>query len=164
MDYSGSPSSPPRPMAVDGADHDAVLVNSRFLTQEELLRRRLRRVKQLSRCYRDHYWALMEDLRSKYKHYYWTYGKSPFIHDHPDNNDNSNGVVDAGVGDDILRCRFGGCKSKAMAFTSFCHAHILSDSKQKLYQGCRIVAKSMYRISVASAFWGVSISIVFLST
>lgn len=147
MNESGG--SPP-PMAVDGADHDMALSKSRFLTREEVLRRRLRRVRQLSRCYRAHYWALMEELKSKYRHYCWTYGKSPFKEDQNDNNNNENPngvvVVASGAGggvveDDITRCRFGGCKSKAMALTNFCHAHILSDSKQKLYRGCTTVTK-----------------------
>lgn len=132
-------------MAVDGADHDMALAKSRFLTREELLRRRLRRSRQLARCYRAHYWTLMEDLRSKYRHYCWTYGKSPFKDHHTNNNNEATAESENGVvcddGDDIVRCRFGGCKSKAMALTRFCHAHILSDSKQKLYRGCRTVAK-----------------------
>lgn len=91
----------------------------------------------------------MNDLRSKYRDYYWTYGKSPF----KDDEENPNGVVlgdrvngtDNGVvvGDDFVRCAFSGCKSKAMALTRFCHTHILSDSKQKLYRGCTTVAKNL---------------------
>ena len=38
---------------------------SHVLTREEVLRRRLHHVKQLSRCYRGYYWALMEELKSK---------------------------------------------------------------------------------------------------
>ncbi|RDX70649.1 hypothetical protein CR513_50086, partial [Mucuna pruriens] len=144
MDESGSGSSPPRPMSVDGGDHDAALANSRFLTREEVIRRRLRRAKQLGRCYRAHYWALMEELKSKYRDYCWTFGKSVFKEDHADSdNDNPNGVV-SGVGaDDIVRCRFSGCKTKAMALTKYCHTHILSDSKQNLYRGCTAVAKTL---------------------
>nr|KYP53507.1 hypothetical protein KK1_024645 [Cajanus cajan] len=135
---------------MEGGDDDAALANSRVLTREEVIRRRLRRVEQLGRCYRAHYWALMEELRSKYRDYCWTYGKNPFKEDRADsdnnnnnnnNNDNPNGVV-AG-GDDNVRCRFSGCKSRAMALTKYCHLHILSDSKQKLYQGCRTVAKNL---------------------
>ncbi|TKY46230.1 INO80 complex subunit D [Spatholobus suberectus] len=143
MAESRSASSPRRPMAVDGGDHDAALANSRVLTRKEVLRRRLRRVKQLGRFYRAHYWALMEELKSKYRDYCWTYGKSPFKEDHDSDNENPNGVVSGVGGDDIVRCRFGGCKTKAMALTKYCHAHILSDSKQKLYQGCRAVAKNL---------------------
>ncbi|XP_047170814.1 uncharacterized protein LOC124839125 [Vigna umbellata] len=143
MDESGSASSPLRPVTVDGADADAALSKSRFLTREEVLRRRLRRVKQLGRCYRAHYWALMEELRSKYRDYSWTYGKSPFKEGHNETDiDHQNGGVPAlGGGHDIVRCRFSGCKTKAMALTTYCHSHILSDSKQRLYHGCRAVAK-----------------------
>lgn len=134
-------------MTIDGADEDQILANSTVLTRREVITRRLRRVRQLARCYKSHYWALMNDLRSKYRDYYWTYGKSPF----KDDEENPNGVVlgdrvngtDNGVvvGDDFVRCAFSGCKSKAMALTRFCHTHILSDSKQKLYRGCTTVAK-----------------------
>ncbi|WVZ13547.1 hypothetical protein V8G54_011113 [Vigna mungo] len=144
MDESGSASSPLRPVTVDGADVDAALSKSRFLTREEVLRRRLRRVKQLGRCYRAHYWALMEELRSKYRDYSWTYGKSPFKEGHNETEidyQNGGGVPALGGGDDIVRCRFSGCKTKAMALTTYCHSHILSDSKQRLYHGCRAVAK-----------------------
>ncbi|KAE9590192.1 hypothetical protein Lal_00027897 [Lupinus albus] len=140
MDLSAANSTQPHPMAVDGADHDSALSKSRFLTREELIRRRLRRVRQLSRLYRDHYWALMEELRSKYRDYCWNFGKSPFIYNNNNENENRNDVV---LDDDIIRCRFSGCKSKAMALTTFCHAHILSDPKQKLYMGCRTVAKNL---------------------
>lgn len=40
------------------------------------------------------------------------------------------------------RCAFVGCKLKAMPLTAFCHLHILSDSKQKLYKPCSHVIKS----------------------
>ncbi|KAL8141450.1 hypothetical protein V2J09_014482 [Rumex salicifolius] len=40
------------------------------------------------------------------------------------------------------RCTFVGCKLKAMALTSFCHLHILSDPHQKLYKACNYVIKS----------------------
>ncbi|KAK7380678.1 hypothetical protein VNO78_33193 [Psophocarpus tetragonolobus] len=150
MDESGSASAP---VTVDGGEVDEALGQSHVLTREEVLRRRLRRVRQLGRCYRAHYWALMEELRSKYRDYCWTYGKSPFKEDHNHNNEsdndnnaiaNANGVVSGvAASDDIVRCRFSGCKTKAMALTKYCHAHILSDSKQRLYQGCRAVAKNL---------------------
>ncbi|KAJ6683264.1 hypothetical protein OIU85_006990, partial [Salix viminalis] len=36
----------------------------------------------LSKCFRDHYWALMEELKIQYREYYWKYGVSPFKEDH----------------------------------------------------------------------------------
>ncbi|KAG5100075.1 hypothetical protein JHK82_045127 [Glycine max] len=142
MDEWGSASSPPWPVAIEGG---TALAKSRVLTREEVLRRRLRRTRQLGRCYRAHYWALMEEMRSKYRDYCWSYGKSPFKEDHNDNSDNNNhqnGVVSGG-GDDIVQCRYNGCKTKAMALTNYCHTHILGDSKQKLYRGCKAVAKNL---------------------
>ncbi|GMH08708.1 hypothetical protein Nepgr_010548 [Nepenthes gracilis] len=57
---------------------DLSLSMSSHLTRPELLRRRLHHLKQLSRVYRDHYWALMEDLRVQYREYYWKFGMSPY--------------------------------------------------------------------------------------
>uniref|UniRef100_A0A803KU92 KAT8 regulatory NSL complex subunit 2 n=1 Tax=Chenopodium quinoa TaxID=63459 RepID=A0A803KU92_CHEQI len=56
---------------------DLALSKSSHLTHQELLRRRLHRLRRLSGVYRDHYWALMEDLRVHYREYYWKYGISP---------------------------------------------------------------------------------------
>ena len=158
MDELGSPSSLPSPMVIDGSDQDLALSKSQFLTREEVLRRRLRHVKQLSRCYRGYYWALMEELKSKFREYYWVYGKSPFKEDHKvrrtegtgvaeenvdTNKGNQKGVLgsEGGAGDDIVRCAASGCKTKAMALTRYCYNHILSDPKQVLYRGCNTVAK-----------------------
>ncbi|XP_045805660.1 INO80 complex subunit D-like [Trifolium pratense] len=133
------------PMKIDGAEEDQILSNSSVLTRREVLTRRLCRVKQLSRCYRRHYWALMGEVKTKYREYCWTYGKSPFKEDE----ENPNGVVLGETGnatennENFIRCAFSGCKSKAMALTRFCHTHILSDSKQKLYRGCTAVAKKL---------------------
>lgn len=162
MDDSPPPPQPP-PMTIDGAGEDVALAKSRVLTRREVMARRLRRVRQLSRCYRGHYWALMEELKSKYREYCWTYGRSPFKDE--EHHQNANGNVVSGengngtaaengtvVGDDVVRCAFGGCKSKAMALTRFCHAHILSDSRQKLYRGCRIVAKKWVLFLVLLCF------------
>ncbi|KAJ7976337.1 INO80 complex subunit D-like [Quillaja saponaria] len=151
MAESNAPSSPQQHMTIDGFDQDLALAKSEFLTREEVLRRRSRRLKQLARCYKDHYWALMEQVKSKHREYYWTYGKSPFMEDQKKNNnelsdcsvvtgDNTN--YDHHNGDDIVRCNFNGCKSKAMALTRYCHTHILSDSKQKLYKQCNWVHRS----------------------
>jgi hypothetical protein len=131
------------PMTIDGADEDLALANSSVLTRREVLVRRLRRVRQLSRCYRGHYWALMEELKAKYREYYWTYGRSPFKEDEERNSGNASAAAAAAVdnGDDFVRCASSGCKTKAMALTKYCHAHILSDPNQKLYRGCTAVAK-----------------------
>lgn len=132
---------------IEEVDEDAFLSNSELLAREEVLKRRSRRLKQLARVYKDHYWSLMEELKSKYREYYWEYGKSPYQEDEsvPETDAGKNGD-DYGLGlefsNDSSRCAVHGCKSKAMALTKFCHTHILSDSKQKLYMGCNYVIKS----------------------
>lgn len=136
-----------------------MLSKSEFLTRHEVLKRRARRVKQLAGIYRDHYWALMEDLKHKYREYYWEYGKSPFQEDVESNNHNLNNAsnhIKGETGDSSVqdngnsvncngssnRCGVHGCKSKAMALTRFCQMHILSDAKQKLYKACNYAIKS----------------------
>ena len=140
---------------VSDATADVVLANSKYLTRQEVIRRRSRRVKQLSKCYRAHYWSLMQELKIRYREYYWKYGRSAFQEDDKregegvegtGENLNSNGKLGLGFGAgengfDVKRCAVSGCKSKAMALTRFCHPHILSDSKQKLYKGCSFVIK-----------------------
>ncbi|KAK8637056.1 hypothetical protein V6N13_064486 [Hibiscus sabdariffa] len=122
-------------LTVDGTDEDLALSKSEFLGRQEVIRRRLRRVKQLSRLYKAHYWSLMEELKRKHKEYYWIYGKSPFKEDDKDENKN------LGLGF-LLKCQTSDCKGKAMALTRFCHKHILKDPNQTLYRGCSYPVKS----------------------
>ncbi|KAF5745848.1 INO80 complex subunit D-like [Tripterygium wilfordii] len=142
----------PKPMTIDGSDQDLALARSQYLTRYEVLTRRSRRVKQLARVYRDHYWSLMEKVKARYRDYYWVYGISPFKEDEKKTIALENATDGAGekgrfgVGTGYVKgkCAVAGCKVKAMALTRFCHAHILSDSKQKLYTGCTYVIKSAH--------------------
>ncbi|KAI8029641.1 INO80 complex subunit D [Camellia lanceoleosa] len=160
-------------IVIDGSDSDfdfdSALSRSPLLTRPKVFKRRTRRLKQLSKIYRDHYWSLMEDLKLKYRDYYWDYGKSPFLKDedilhslnrnhninygttiipddiqHPLNNAKLGLGLGLGLGSNgnANRCEVHGCKMKAMALTRFCHSHILSDAKQELYKGCTYVTKS----------------------
>ncbi|KAJ4955627.1 hypothetical protein NE237_012410 [Protea cynaroides] len=145
-------------LAIEGAEKYSILCDSEFLTREEVIRRRSRRVKQLARFYKNHYWALMEKLRVKYREYYWKHGKSPFKEEEAKENGGSgvasgvegsgdNNRSNLGIGENTSdgknsRCAFAGCKAKAMALTNYCHPHILSDSKQMLYKACKYVVKS----------------------
>ncbi|KAL5580120.1 hypothetical protein UlMin_012562 [Ulmus minor] len=149
---SDSPPSPssPLPINADTSDADGPLANADHLTRPEVVVRRLRLLKQLIRVYRNHHWALMEQLRKLHRDYYWDYGKSPFKEDESLGNC-TNGVGENGKlgfrlagngGDDIRRCQVSQCKVKAMALTKFCPVHILSDPHQKLYKGCTFVTKS----------------------
>lgn len=141
-----------------------MLDKSEVLTRYEVLKRRARRVKQLARIYKDHYWALMEDLRIRYRDYYWEYGKSPFQEDEEtyENTNNfsssrhqakvENGNANVGhaenssnpnkSGSSRLWCIAHMCKNKAMPLTKFCHMHILFDTEQKLYKPCNYTVKS----------------------
>ncbi|KAJ6866172.1 INO80 complex subunit D-like [Populus alba x Populus x berolinensis] len=148
---------------------DQVLSRATHITHQELLKRRSYKLKQLSKCFKDHYWALMEELKIQYREYYWEYGVSPFQEDHQNTlrkqeqqkqgggigvlereNEESGANIEV-IGENNTnvsdlksnhRCLFVGCKLKAMALTSFCHLHILSDAKQKLYKPCGYVIKS----------------------
>ncbi|XVE90687.1 hypothetical protein DITRI_Ditri20bG0096800 [Diplodiscus trichospermus] len=127
-------------ITIDGTDQDLALSRSDFLSRQEVLRRRSRRVKQLARLYKAHYWDLLEELKRKHKEYYWVYGKSPFKEDEKisgEQNDRKN----LGLGFK-LKCQISDCKEKAMALTRFCHRHILSDPNQILYRGCTFLLKS----------------------
>ncbi|KAK3204657.1 hypothetical protein Dsin_018703 [Dipteronia sinensis] len=160
---SKTPPSPP----ITLSQENPVLSRATHLTRPELLRRRSHYLKQLSKCYKDHYWGLVEELKTQYRDYYWEYGVSPVKdsqqedkateRESGDNNNNKKLLIVEGSGDNVTsynngggfldiknnqRCSFVGCKLKAMAFTSFCHLHILSDSKQKLYMPCDYVIKS----------------------
>ncbi|XP_057546892.1 uncharacterized protein LOC130825599 [Amaranthus tricolor] len=159
--------------------NDDVLSTSSHLTRQELLRRRLQRIRRLSKVYRDHYWALMEDLRVHYREYYWKYGVSPCkVEDERESGGadrefggcnvegcgetNHNNSIDVfggngggcgklglGFGENASELKLGGnnqcalvsCKLKAMALTSYCYLHILSDPQQKLYKACNFMIK-----------------------
>ncbi|XP_051121694.1 uncharacterized protein LOC127245087 isoform X2 [Andrographis paniculata] len=151
--------SPAGPIRIDGFEHDIAVSRSEFLTQPEVLNRRARRLKQLARIYRDHYWVLMEEIKSKHREYYWDYGTSPFVKDEENERMNStrgdsvsaaaenvnNGNPGVNGGNGVYnpggRCGVHGCKAKAMALTRFCYMHILADKKQTLYKGCTFVVK-----------------------
>lgn len=109
----------------------------------------------------------MDHLRIKYREYYWRFGISPFVQDEDRGADregagecaststaavamegsgengigwNKYGCRNCGEGDWL--CSYSGCKSKAMALSTYCHQHILSDKKQKLYKACGYFIKS----------------------
>lgn len=151
-------------------NNNNILSNSEFLSRQAVLNRRLYRVKKLARVYRDHYWALVEDLKTKHREYYWKYGKSPFKEGDEEagrennqreirveavvnsvNNGNncehlnsSGGNLGLSTGDSFYWCAFPQCKSKAMALTKYCFQHILEDKQQKLYKRCNFVVTRVH--------------------
>ncbi|CAN8306175.1 unnamed protein product [Cochlearia groenlandica] len=154
---STSNSNSPISMAIE----DQILSRSTHITRTELLRRRSHNLKQLARCYRDHYWALMEDLKAQHREYYWKFGVSPFKeenhhHNHQnkrrrlevngDEEDNNNNYG-VNVKGNCVACGNGG-KSKAMPLTNYCQHHILLDKKQKLYTSCTHVKRAQSKAIV----------------
>ncbi|KAM0940139.1 putative DNA-binding domain, KAT8 regulatory NSL complex subunit 2 [Dioscorea sansibarensis] len=160
------PSLAPDPGAADPmdcGDEDEVLRTAAFLSREEVLRRRSRRLKRLAKHYKDQYWALLEEVKVRHRDYYWDFGKSPFVGEDRESGGNEGGAVEGseerakgGVGAPGLgfgagdggkkgqreRCGVSGCKAYAMPLTKFCHSHILLDGKQTLYKACSYVIKS----------------------
>ncbi|XP_047327765.1 INO80 complex subunit D-like [Impatiens glandulifera] len=138
---SALPATATTAMEIDGSEEDVALAKSEVLTREEVLRRRSRQMKNLIKVYKEHYWSMTEEIKIRYREYYWEFGKSPFQDDEVagENVDGNNSVPQEGLN----RCEVHGCKVKAMAMTRFCHTHILSDSKQRLYKGCSYVTKSL---------------------
>ncbi|XP_047331375.1 INO80 complex subunit D-like [Impatiens glandulifera] len=155
---SCSSSIPTSAMEIEELEADSILSKSEVLTREEVLKRRSIQMKRLIKLYKEHYWTMMEELKSRHKDYYWEYGTSPFQDDEgaggvvdgynnslpgTSNNNGSNNFNKSVVGFNGNRCEVHSCKLKPMALTRFCFAHILSDSKQKLYKGCSYVIKSL---------------------
>ncbi|XP_059075910.1 uncharacterized protein LOC131031242 isoform X2 [Cryptomeria japonica] len=140
-------------ICIDGASEDELLQNANALTTEQVVKRRARRMKQLARLYRRHYWALMEDLKSKYREFYMKNGRSVLKVEVEEEDEEERDFVDRSGeatgsirmrkenGVAIVKCCFQGCKSKPMALCSFCHNHILSDARQQLYKPCSYVIK-----------------------
>ncbi|KMZ59391.1 hypothetical protein ZOSMA_69G00890 [Zostera marina] len=138
---------------IDGSNEDELLRHSNILSREEVLRRRSRRLKQLARIYRNQYWALMEEIRQRHREYYWRYGKGPMMDVEERDAEVRGGGLEVGFGRgekkrkgenlvDFPVCMFSGCKTKAMALTTYCFQHILSDQRQTLYKPCTYVIKS----------------------
>ncbi|PKA66693.1 hypothetical protein AXF42_Ash003348 [Apostasia shenzhenica] len=129
-------------MLIDGEEEDEALAGAEFLSREEVLHRRSRRLKQLKRCYLQRYWALMEEMRINHRDYYWEFGKSPV---EEKSTRAGSGLREGKKGSssvgDWKRCAYIGCKSKAMLLTCYCHPHILCETKQELYKACGYVTK-----------------------
>ncbi|CAL8085644.1 unnamed protein product [Prunus armeniaca] len=150
------------------SQEEIALSDASHLTRPEVLRRRSYFLRQLRKFYKSKYWAFMEEVKKKHREFYWNFGVSPFKDEHKsdrdaagnaegtdenNNNINSNfnnnngGAAIARTDVDAkkkLQCSYHQCKTKAMPLTSFCHLHILSDSKQKLYKPCGFVIKSAH--------------------
>mmetsp|Transcript_27760 Transcript_27760/g.44498 ORF Transcript_27760/g.44498 Transcript_27760/m.44498 type:complete len:150 (-) Transcript_27760:123-572(-) len=98
-----------------------------MVPQEDLIRRRLRRMKELHALYKDQYWRLLEDLRRR--HYRYTLRNG-----HGGRKDEAAAAAQerdrAGL---PLTCACAGCEAKPMPLSHHCFTHILLDPQQVLY-------------------------------
>lgn len=110
---------------VGGAGVDASA--AALLPQEELIRRRLRRMKELHSLYKDQYWRLLEELRRR--HYRFSLRNG-----HGGRKEEAAAAAlerdRAGL---PVTCACGGCDAKPMPLSHYCFAHICQDPKQVLY-------------------------------
>lgn len=108
-----------------GTAGDAVAAG--LVPQEQLIRRRLRRMKALHALYRDQYWRLLEDLRRR--HYRFTLRNG-----HGGRKEEA--AAEAQERDRAglpATCSCEDCDAKPMPLSHYCFAHILLDPKQVLY-------------------------------
>lgn len=109
----------------------------------------------------------MEDLRVEHIDYVWKFGLNPFQEDNKNDEKESKEIDADGGGGGICEgsgetnvynngnyggnqhCAFNGCKLKAMALTTYCKLHILSDKKQQLYKPCDYVIKRFHFYNAA---------------
>ena len=113
--------------AADGADAERDDDDGRVVPQEALIRRRIRRMKELKRLYQDQYWRLLEDLRRRHYRFHLRNG-------HGGRKDEAAAAAQerekAGV---AAQCACDDCDAKPVPLSEYCFAHILMDEKQVLY-------------------------------
>lgn len=109
------------------ADVDKDAEDGRVVPQEALIRRRIRRMKELKRLYQDQYWRLLEDLRRR--HY-----RFQLRHGHGGRKEEGAAAAQerekAGL---AAQCACDDCDAKPVPLSDYCFAHILKDPKQMLY-------------------------------
>ena len=113
--------------AADGADAERDEDDGRVVPQEALIRRRIRRMKELKRLYQDQYWRLLEDLRRRHYRFQLRNG-------HGGRKDEAAAAAQerekAGL---AAQCACDDCDAKPVPLSAYCFAHILMDAKQVLY-------------------------------
>uniref|UniRef100_A0A7S0IF37 KAT8 regulatory NSL complex subunit 2 n=1 Tax=Micromonas pusilla TaxID=38833 RepID=A0A7S0IF37_MICPS len=113
--------------ATDEADAERDEDDGRVVPQEALIRRRIRRMKELKRLYQDQYWRLLEDLRRKHYRFQLRNG-------HGGRKDEAAAAAQerekAGM---AAQCACDDCDAKPVPLSAYCFAHILMDAEQVLY-------------------------------
>jgi hypothetical protein len=114
-------------LAADEADAERDEDDGRVVPQEALIRRRIRRMKELKRLYQDQYWRLLEDLRRKHYRFQLRNG-------HGGRKDEAAAAAQerekAGT---AAQCACDDCDAKPVPLSAYCFAHILMDAEQVLY-------------------------------
>ncbi|XP_002988052.2 INO80 complex subunit D [Selaginella moellendorffii] len=133
-------------VAMEGAEEDEMLSRSMVMTRAEVVKRRRRRVRQLIKLYRVQYWALLEELRAKYRRFYLRTGKSGWREENEAEESQQPGNVDMRVPErsagEAIKCGFQGCMTKPMPLSAYCFDHILLEPRQCLYKPCAFVPRS----------------------
>ena len=96
-------------------------------TQRELVERRLRRMKELQKMYRDQYWRLLDELERKHRRFEMKRG-------HAGTRDAEEEANAARLREDLPNaCVEEGCEELPMPCAKYCFRHIVKDEGQRLY-------------------------------
>ncbi|CAM6093619.1 unnamed protein product [Calypogeia fissa] len=142
--------------SVQQQEEDQILKRAEALTMEEVIQRRVRRLRKLMKVYRSQYWGLVEEMRTKYRRLYLRHGKSGWRDDVEDERDGAvpDGGGGGGSGDGMreperrlgvaenAHCAAQGCTSNPLSLSVFCFAHILLEPRQRLYKPCSHVIRT----------------------
>lgn len=103
-----------------GLDSDQVL-------QEQLIRRRLGRMRELQSLYRDQYWRMLETLRRRHYRYALRNG-------HGGRKEEAAAEMAEQAKEGVSsKCACEDCDERPVPLSGWCFAHILMDPKQQLY-------------------------------
>jgi hypothetical protein len=101
---------------------------------------------------------MAEEVRARHRQYVWDLARSPLEAEQPPAP--PGGPIPAAGELPRLapvprrnKCGFPGCKVRAMATTRFCHSHILSDPKQRLYKPCAYINKRFVLLPTLHVIW-----------
>lgn len=97
------------------------------VSQEELVRRRLGRMKELQTLYKEQYWRLLEELRKKHWRFYVCNG-------HSGRKEDAAALAQEREKEGLpAACCVEECKMRPVPLSHYCLAHIIQDPRQVLY-------------------------------
>lgn len=124
------------------------------LALEEVIERRMKRIRKLVRLYRSQYWALIEEMRAKHRKFYLRTGRGGWREEADTEAGGALALGFPGSGrqephapdkpaNATLHCAASGpCLAKPLALSVFCLDHILLEPRQRLYNPCAFVIRS----------------------